>query len=381
MKKSGGGPALTSVSSAADRELRYSWHSMASDQIVDSRSCRILVAGIGNSGNNTVTRLKESSPAGVWCVAINTNAACLEGAKADKKVLIGERSTKGLGVRGDPKLGKIAFEESRKSVEDLLIGVDMLFITAGLGGGTGTGGAPSIAEMARMKGIIAIGVVTMPSKKEKGRLRSATHALAQMKKHCDTVIVVDNNRLAQLVPQLPIKEAFRIADRVLADMIRDIVETVSSPSLINLDWTDFKSVMKRGGVAALGMGESDAPNRAEEAVHNALTNPLLDAGYAGATGALVQVTGDNHMTIEEANRVGELVTETLDTNAQVIWGARVSPELEGKLKVTLVMTGIKSPRSVTSLTVVAPQLYNMESCLEHERHLNLDLDLYQMERD
>jgi cell division protein FtsZ len=255
----------------------------------------------------------------------------------------------------------------------------MVFITAGLGGGTGTGAAPVIAEIARQKGAIIVGVVTTPFRIEKGRIEYAAKALDEMRRQCDTIVVIDNNKLMQLVPQLPINDAFRVADQVLANMIKGIVETISAPSLINLDFADFRTIVKRGGVAVIGVGESDAPNRAEEAVRNALRSPLLNVDYAGATGALIHVTGDNHMTIEEANRVGEIVTEMMHNDALVIWGARVNPEQNGKLKVTLVMTGIDSPHLANGLGTIAPQLFNLESSAEPEKPLNLKLDLYQLE--
>ncbi|MCK4434369.1 hypothetical protein KAU92_02675, partial [Candidatus Bathyarchaeota archaeon] len=201
----------------------------------------------------------------------------------------------------------------------------------------------------------------------------------EMRRQCDTVVVIDNNKLMQLVPQLPINEAFRVADQVLANMIKGIVETVSAPSLINLDFADFRTIIRRGGVAVVGVGESDAPNRAEEAVKNALKSPLLDVDYMGATGALIHVSGDNQMTIEEANRVGEIITEMIDDNALVIWGARVNPELNGMLKVTLMMTGVYSPHLLSGFGTIAPQLFNLEPYAEPEKPLDIDLKLYQME--
>jgi cell division protein FtsZ len=313
------------------------------------------------------------------CVAINTDALHLRTSKAFRKILIGKRLTKGLGVGGNPKLGKAAIDESREQIEELLSNVDIVFITAGLGGGTGTGAAPVIAEIARRKGIITVGVVTTPFRIEKGRIEYAAAALTEMRRQCDTVVVIDNNKLMQLVPQLPINEAFRVADKVLANMIKGIVETISAPSLINLDFADFKTIVKRGGIAVVGVGESDAPNRAEEAVRNALRSPLLDVDYAGATGALIHVTGDPHMTIEEANRVGEIVTEMMDINALVIWGARVNPENDGKLKVTLVMTGVNPPHILSGFGAIAPQLFNLEPWAEPEKPSEVKLDLYQME--
>jgi cell division protein FtsZ len=359
--------------------VKYTWHNTMNQEIKQPDSCRTVVIGVGGAGCNTVTRLMEMGSAGIECIAINTDAVHLRASKASQKVLIGEKLTRGFGVGGDPKLGKAAVEESRTAVEDLISGVDIVFLTAGLGGGTGTGAAPVIAEMARRKGAIVVGVVTTPFRIEKGRMKNAADALAEMRRQCDTVVVIDNNKLMQLVPQLPLSEAFRVADQVLARMMKGIVETISGPSLINLDFADFKTIVKRGGMAIVGVGESDAPNRAEEAVRNALRSPLLDVDYAGATGALIHVTGDSHMTIEEANRVGEIVTEMMDNDALVIWGARVNPELNGKLKVTLVMTGVDSSDIPEGLGTIAPQLFNIEPRSGPERRLGIELNLYQLE--
>jgi cell division protein FtsZ len=378
MMSFGGGTELIKMR-PAEEALRYTCHEATSDGIRQPGYCHIIVIGVGGAGNNTVTRLMEASIASAECIATNTDAVHLNASKANRKILIGEKLTRGLGVGGDPKLGRAAIEESKKRIEDLLSDVDIAFITAGLGGGTGTGAAPVIAEIARRKGAITVGVVTTPFRIEKGRGEYAATALTEMRRQCDTVVVIDNNKLMQLVPQLPIGEAFRVADQVLANMIKGIVETISIPSLINLDFADFKTIVSRGGVAVVGVGESDAPNRAEEAVRNALRTPLLDVDYAGATGALIHVTGDNQMTIEEANRVGEIVTEMMDCNALVIWGARVSPQQEGKLKVTLVMTGVNSPHILSGFGTIAPQLFNLEPYAEPEKRLNINLDLYQME--
>ncbi|MEM2419708.1 MAG: cell division protein FtsZ [Candidatus Bathyarchaeia archaeon] len=361
--------------------FRYSWQNTVTDEIRPPGFCRMLVLGVGGAGNNTVTRLMEMGIVGAECIAINTDALHLNISKAHRKILIGEKLTKGLGVGGDPRLGRAAIEESRKRIEDLLAGADIVFITAGLGGGTGTGAAPVIAEIAKKKGALTVGVVTTPFRIEKGRLEYAAFALTELRRQCDTVVVIDNNKLLQLAPHLPINEAFKLADQVLANMIKGIVETISAPSLINLDFADFKTVVKRGGLAVIGIGESDAPNRAEDAVRKALRNPLLDVDYTGAKGALIHVCGDAHMTIEEANRVGEIVTEMMDEDSLVIWGARVNPELDGKIKVTLVLTGVSSPYILSGFGAIAPQLFNMEPYAEPEKPLNIDLNLYQMERD
>ncbi|MEM2119391.1 MAG: cell division protein FtsZ [Candidatus Bathyarchaeia archaeon] len=365
---------------SSGRVVRYTWHNVANSNIEgQSNGCRVVVVGVGGAGCNTVTRLTEIGAMGAECIAINTNAARLNASKAHKKILIGEKLTRGAGVGSDPKLGKTAIEESRKQIEELLNGADIVFVTAGLGGGTGTGAAPVVAEIAKQKGATTVGVVTTPFQNERDRKLCADTALAEMRKQCDTVVVVDHNKLLQLVPHLPVAEAFEVADQVLAKMIKGIVETISEPSLINVNMADFMTIVKRGGIATVGVGESDAPNRAEEAVRNALTSQLLDVDYTGATGALVHVAGDNQMTVEEANRVGEIITEMMDHNAMVIWGARVNPEQNGKLKVTLVMTGVDSAGTLSHLWKAVPQLYNMESHSEAEKPLNMKLDLYQME--
>jgi cell division protein FtsZ len=358
--------------------VKYTWSVTGLDP-GRSGCCHVVVIGVGGAGSNTVTRLMEAGIASAECVAVNTDAVHLQASKANHKILIGEKLTKGLGVGGNPRLGRAAIEESRKLIENLLANVDIVFITAGLGGGTGTGAVPVIAEIARRKGALTVGVITMPFKMEKSRTQLASKAMTEMRRQCDTVVVIDDNRLMQLVPQLPITEAFRVADQVLANVIRGIIETISTPSMINMNVADFKTVVHKGGLAVVGVGESDAPNRAEEAVRSALSTPLLDVGFAGAKGALIHVTGDDHMTLEEVNHVGEIVTQMMDCNAHVIWGARVNPQQVGKLKVTLVMTGVGRPHALSSLAKIAPHLYNMEPRAEQEKTLGIDLDLYQME--
>jgi cell division protein FtsZ len=192
-------------------------------------------------------------------------------------------------------------------------------------------------------------------------------------------MAIDNNKLIELAPQLPLNETFKVADQVLANMIKGVVETISTPSLVNLDFADFRTIVTKGGVAVVGVGESDAPNRAEEAVRNALRSPLLDVDYGRATGALIHVCGGNQMTIEEANRVGEIVTEMMDNHASVIWGARVNPSLEDVLRVTLVMTGVQSRQILSEFGTMLPQLFDIDPCAEPEEQLPIDLGLDQIE--
>jgi cell division protein FtsZ len=322
----------------------------------------------------------ETGVSGAKCIAINTDSQQLNTAHAAQKVLIGEKVTRGLGAGGDPSVGRAAVEESRQSISDLLEGVEVVFIAAGLGGGTGTGAAPVVAEMARRKGAVAVGVVTTPLRVEKERIAYAAFALNEMHRACDTVVVIDSNKFAESISNLPINEVFKVADQVSANTIKGIVESISAPSLINLDFVDFKTMVQKGGVALVGMGESDAPNRAEEAVRNAFKSPLLDMDYAGATGALVHISGDSHMKIEEANRVGSIVTEMLGHDAIVKWGARASPSSDGFLKVTLVMTGVQSPKILSGFGVLMPKLYDIESSYsEPEKQLQIDLGLDQIE--
>ena len=351
------------------------WNENLPQGIREPGYCRILVIGVGGAGNNTVNRLMEINVTGAECIAINTDLQHLNAVHAHQKILIGEKLTRGLGSGGNPEIGRAAIEESIEQVEKVLTDADIVFVTAGMGGGTGTGAAPIVAKLAREKGAIVIGVVTMPFKIERGRIAYALKGLTEMQRECDTVIVIDNNKLMWLVPHLPINEAFRVGDQVLANMIKGITEIISMPSLINLDFADFKTIIKRGGVAIAGIGESNAPNRAEDAVQKALRMPLLDVDYSGANGALIHVSGDESLTIEEANRVGEIVTQMMSEDALVIWGARVDPSLAGSLKVTLIMTGVKSPYLLSGFVSKANEVYNLDPEKRSEKRLKINLDL------
>ncbi len=309
-------------------------------------AAKILVVGSGGAGNNTVTRLASLGINGAELIAINTDKQQLELSRADKKVLIGYEKTRGLGAGGYPDVGREAALEARTVLRDVLSDADLVFVTCGLGGGTGTGSLPVIAEMAKETDAVVIGAVTMPFKIERARIGKAREALAKLKRACDTVVVVDNNRLLSTVPDLPMNEAFGVADEVLARMVKGISETIAMPSLINLDYADVKSVMQNGGsrgVAMIGLGESDSRNRAEEAVMHALENPLLDVDYRGATGALIHITGGPDLTLAEATTIGELATSYLHDDANVIWGARIDPNFERRVQVMVIMTGVSSP--------------------------------------
>ncbi|MCP3683437.1 MAG: cell division protein FtsZ [bacterium] len=303
----------------------------------------IKVMGVGGAGNNMVSWLHKKGIKGAEVIACNTDQQHLDIADADKKFLLGKDLTQGLGCGGFPEKGAEATKESVQEVKESLKGSDMVFVCAGMGGGTGTGGAAIVSKVAKEAGSIVIGTVTMPFKIERARIDKAEFGLQQLRQVSDTVIVIDNNRLVQIAGNLPIEQAFAVANELIATMIKGIVETIAVPSLVNLDYADVKSIMTNGGVAAIGVGASDTNNRVDEAVNGALSNPLLDISYKGATGALLHVTGGPDMTLDEINRIGELVTESLDDEANVIWGARVDEKMQGKLTVMTIMTGVKSP--------------------------------------
>ncbi len=307
---------------------------------------RILVIGAGGAGNNTINRLSQIGINGAELIAVNTDKQHLSIIRADKKILIGYELTKGLGAGGYPEVGEQAAVEAKPALKELMDGADLVFLTAGLGGGTGTGSLPVIAEVARDSGAVVVGAVTMPFKIERARIPKAKEALHRLRKNCDSVVVVDNNKLLDYVPDLPMDQAFCVADEILARMVKGITETITLPSLINLDFADVRSVMRGGagkGIAMIGLGESDTRNRAEEAVKHALENPLLEVDYRGANGALVHITGGPDLTLAEANRIGEIATSYLTDDANVIWGARIEPEYEGRVQVMVIITGVRSP--------------------------------------
>lgn len=303
----------------------------------------IKVIGAGGAGNNMVNWLYKKGIKGAEIIACNTDQQHLGMVEADHKFLIGRDVTRGLGCGGFPEKGTESARESLQEIKESLKGSDMVFVCGGMGGGTGTGSCPIIAHAAKEIGAIVIGTVTMPFKIERARVDKAEFGLQKLREHSDTVIVIDNNRLVQIAGNLPIQQAFAVANELVATMIKGIVETIAIPSLVNLDYADVKAIMTNGGVAVIGVGTSDTTNRVEEAVRGALSNPLLDISYEGATGALLHVCGGSDLTLDEINRIGELVTENLDDDANVIWGARIDENMKGKICVMTIITGVKSP--------------------------------------
>jgi cell division protein FtsZ len=316
---------------------------LVKSETLDTNQANIKVLGVGGAGNNMVSWLYKKGIKGAEIIACNTDQQHLEVSESDRKFLIGRDVTRGLGCGGYPQRGAEAAQESMMDIKETLKGTDMAFVCAGMGGGTGTGASPVIASVAKDAGAIVIGTVTMPFKIERARVDKAEFGLQQLRNVSDTVIVIDNNRLVQIAGNLPVQQAFAVANELISTMIKGIVETIAVPSLVNLDYADVKSIMTNGGVAAIGIGSSDTNNRVDEAVKGALANPLLDITYKGATGAIIHVSGGPDMTLDEINRIGEIVTENMDADANVIWGARVDEELKGKITVMTIITGVTSP--------------------------------------
>ncbi len=322
------------VSSKEDEELL---------EVLKKHQARIKVVGVGGGGNNTLDRISEIGIEGARTIGINTDAQDLIETKADKKILIGRELTKGLGAGSVPKVGEEAARESESDIKEALKDSDMIFITAGMGGGTGTGAAPFIAETARKSGALLVGVVTIPFSMEGSRrYDNAILGLERMERHVDTLIVIPNEKLLEIAPNLPLHTAFKLADEVLTNAVKGITELVTRNGLINLDFADIRTVMTSAGMAMIGLGESDSENRAEESVERALNNPLLDVDLSGASGALVNVTGGADMTLEDAKRIVARVSKTLDEDARIIWGAQIMEDLNRVVKTMVVITGVKS---------------------------------------
>jgi cell division protein FtsZ len=303
---------------------------------------RIVIVGCGGAGNNTVNRIHHMGVSGAETIAINTDKQHLDMIQADKRILIGKSLTKGLGAGGYPDVGKRAAEMARPTLEAVLESADLVFITAGMGGGTGTGSAPVVASIAKEQGAIVVGMVSYPFQVEKARLIRAEEGLEALASASDSVIVLDNNRLKNFVPNLPLGQAFSVMDQLIGETVKGISETITEPSLINIDYADVRAIMSKGGVAVMLVGESKQQNKAESVVRECLSNPMLDIDYRGATGSLIHITGGTDLTLQDAEEVATSLTYELDPHADVIWGARVRNDMEGKIRVLAIMTGVKS---------------------------------------
>ena len=313
------------------------------EQLLSQQKATIKVIGTGGAGNNTINRITEVGVVGAETIALNTDAQDLLYTSSDKKILIGKELTKGLGAGSIPKIGEEAARETESELRQALQGADMIFITCGLGGGTGTGSAPVVAEVAKKSGALVVGIVTMPFSMEgQRRYENALLGLEKLEASVDTLIVIPNDKLLELAPDLPLHTAFKVADEILTNAVKGIAELVTKAGLVNLDFADIRAIMGSGGVALIGVGESDTENRAIEAVEKAIENPLLDVDISGATGALINVAGGPDMTLEEARKVVETVSTRLDEDARVIWGAQIAEDLDGSIRTILIITGVKS---------------------------------------
>ena len=280
------------IQSAGETISSVDYYELAEKEFgVSVKKAKIMVVGVGGAGSNSVTRLMEMGISGAQTIALNTDAKALAVTKAHKRILIGRELTKGLGCGGFPEIGRKAAEESRNEIKESLEGADLVFVLAGLGKGTGTGASPIVCELAKSMGAIVLAVVTMPFKVEGARVQKAEDGLMNLRQVCDTVIVIENDKLLKYAGNLSIQQAFAVADELIASMVKGITETITLPSLVNLDYADVKALMHSGNVAAIGVAESSSSDRARDAIMKALQNPLLEVDYSGATGALIHITG------------------------------------------------------------------------------------------
>lgn len=305
---------------------------------------RIAVVGVGGGGTNTVSRLSHMGIKSADTYALNTDANHLRLVEAQHRVLIGASMTKGMGAGGFPEVGRKAAEMSRDKLVDMFSDYELVFVTAGMGGGTGTGAAPVVAEIAKQAGAITVGMVTFPFVLERARLDKADWGIDEMSKSCDTVVIVDNNRLVQFVPNLPMNQAFAVADTLVAKAVKGLADTITLPSLVNIDFADVRTIMGNSGMALISIGEGSGSGRVDAAVKSSLEHPLLDVDYRGSKGALIHVQGGSSLSLGEVTKIGEGITESFHEKANVIWGARVLPDLGDKVVVTTIVTGVSSPQ-------------------------------------
>jgi len=319
----------------------------------------IKIIGCGGAGSNTINRCVEARISGAQLCAINTDAKHLLSIHAPKKILIGKNITRGLGAGAIPQVGEAAAKENEREIRDFLTGANIVFVTAGMGGGTGTGSAHFAARLAKEQKALTIGVVTLPFKAEgEVRMENALDGLERLRRLCDTTIVIPNDKLLELVPKLPVDAAFKVADEVLMQTIRGLTEIITKPGLVNLDYSDILTVMNEGGVAFVGIGESDEADpedRVEAAIEEALNSPLLgEIDLKESKGALIRVVGGPDMTVSEAQKAAEVVGQKVAKHARLIWGCSIDPALENTVKILLIVTGARSDTVMGSGASSAP---------------------------
>ncbi|WP_458457067.1 cell division protein FtsZ [Methanobrevibacter sp.] len=312
-------------------------------EMIRGAKTHIFVVGAGGAGNNTISRLNEMGIEGATTIAVNTDAQDLFYSQSAKKILLGRQTSKGLGAGGDPSVGEECAEESEDEIREQLEGADMVFVTCGLGGGTGTGSAPIISKLAKKLGALTVAVATMPFSAEGIKRReNAEQGLEKLQESADTVIVIPNDKLLEVAPNLPLNKAFMVSDEILGRAVKGITELITKKGLVSLDFADIRSIMGGSGMAMIGMGESDTGDRALESVHEALSSPLLDIDISNATGALVNISGSSDLTLHEAEKIVQVVADKLDPEANIIWGTQIDESLQNTVRTTVVVSGIKT---------------------------------------
>lgn len=322
-------------------------------EIMESRRTQIKIVGCGGAGNNTITRLNQVGIVGAETIIMNTDAQDLLYNDADKKILLGKELTGGLGAGADPMVGMEAAKESKEEIKRVLQGSDLVFLTCGLGGGTGTGSIAVVAAEAKKLGALTVAVVTLPFNMEgKRRMKNARMGFENLQSVVDSLIVIPNERLVEIVPDVSLEMAFRVADEILVNAVKGITELVTKPGLVNLDFADVRAVMKESGIAMIGMGESDTENRAFEAVEKALNNPLISVDIDNASGALVNVVGGSGMKTREVQQIVEVIQKRLDPDANIIFGSTIDKSLGDNIRAVLVITGVKNAKIFSEDTQV-----------------------------
>ncbi|MGC8993654.1 MAG: cell division protein FtsZ [Candidatus Aenigmatarchaeota archaeon] len=312
-------------------------------KFVEKARVKIKVVGCGGAGNNTISRLMQLG-VNVETIAINTDALDLLYTDANKKILIGKETCKGLGAGADINVGKKAAEEQMEEIKNTIKNTDLLFLTAGLGGGTGSGSIPFVAELAKQMNILTVAIVTLPFIMEgKHRAENARIALEQLEKYVDTLIVIQNERLLEIFPNLSLADAFKFADEILANAVKGIIDVVNKPGLVNVDFADLKTIVKEGKFGVIGLGESSSEKRAIEAAERAISHPLLNIEVKNGKAALIDIISDPSITVKESQKVVETVASRLNEDAKIIWGVQIDKSLNGKLKTLVVVTGLEKP--------------------------------------
>jgi cell division protein FtsZ len=337
------------------------------EELIASRRANIKVVGVGGSGNNTLNRMFEVGIKGAEFIAVNTDAADLLCTPADKKILIGKELTNGLGAGADPSVGEAAAKEQEQEIKEALQGADLVFICCGMGGGTGTGAAPVVASVAKKINALTIAVVTLPFKAEgRRRMNSAISGVEKLKNTVDTLITVPNEKLMAIAPGLPLPIALKIADDVLTNAVKGITELITKAGLINVDFADVKRIMSNGGVALIGTGESDAKDKKlETVVEKVLNNPLIDVDVSTAKGMLIDVSGGPSLTLEEANKLVDLIGQKLPEDINIIWGAHIFPDLKNTVKVLAIITGVTS-KQISGKSIAEDQQLKEKKEVEDE---------------